>query len=36
MGHVLISAAHKSSGKTMVTTGLVRALALRGRNVATF
>jgi len=36
MGHILISAAHKSSGKTMVTTGLVRALALRGRNVATF
>lgn len=36
MGHVLISAAHKSSGKTMVTTGLVRAMTLRGRNVATF
>lgn len=36
MGHILISAAHKSSGKTMVTTGLVRALALRGRKVATF
>lgn len=36
MGHILISAAHKSSGKTMVTTGLVRALTLRGRRVATF
>ena len=36
MGHVLISAAHKSSGKTMVATGLVRALADRGRRVATF
>jgi len=36
MGHLLISAAHKSSGKTMVTTGLVRALTDRGRSVATF
>lgn len=36
MGHILISAAHKSSGKTMVTTGLTRALTLRGRRVATF
>jgi len=36
MGHILISAAHKSSGKTMVTTGLIRALTMRGRKVATF
>ena len=36
MGHVLLSAAHKSSGKTMIATGLVRALADRGRSVATF
>ncbi|MBF0250243.1 MAG: cobyrinate a,c-diamide synthase [Alphaproteobacteria bacterium] len=36
MAHILISAAHKSSGKTMVSTGLVRALKSRGRTVATF
>ncbi|MBL4614889.1 MAG: cobyrinate a,c-diamide synthase [Magnetovibrio sp.] len=36
MGHFLISAAHKSSGKTMVSTGLIRALSLRGRTVAAF
>ena len=36
MAHILISAAHKSSGKTMVTTGLVRALSARGKSVATF
>jgi len=36
MGHILISAAHKSSGKTMVTTGLTRALAMRGRTVQPF
>ena len=36
MGHILVSAAHKSSGKTMVATGLVRALAARGKTVATF
>ena len=36
MGHVLISAAHKSSGKTMVSTGLARALAMRGLNVQPF
>lgn len=31
-----IAAAHKSSGKTVVTTGLARALSGRGLNVATF
>ena len=36
MGHVYISAAHKSSGKTMVSTGLVRALCARGMNVQPF
>jgi len=36
MGHILISAAHKSSGKTVITTGLVRALTNRGRTVAPF
>ncbi len=32
----LISAAHKSSGKTVVSTGLAAALAARGRKIATF
>ncbi len=32
----LISAAHKSSGKTVVSTGLAAALTARGRKVATF
>ena len=32
----LISAAHKSSGKTVVSTGLAAALTARGRQVATF
>ncbi|MCR4378270.1 MAG: hydrogenobyrinic acid a,c-diamide synthase (glutamine-hydrolyzing) [Rhodospirillales bacterium] len=36
MGHVFISAAHKSSGKTMVATGLARAFAARGLNVQPF
>ena len=36
MGHVYISAAHKSSGKTMVSTGLVRAFAARGLDVQPF
>lgn len=36
MGHVYISAAHKSSGKTMVTTGLARAFAARGLAVQPF
>lgn len=36
MGHLLISAAHKSSGKTMVSTGLARALVMRGLNVQPF
>lgn len=36
MGHVLISAAHKSSGKTMVSTGLTRALSARGLKVQPF
>jgi cobyrinic acid a,c-diamide synthase len=32
----LIAAAHKSSGKTVVSTGLARALSARGLSVATF
>ena len=36
MGHIFISATHKSSGKTMVTTGLARALKLRGHKVQTY
>ncbi len=36
MSHVLISAAHKSSGKTMVTVGLCAALARRGVVVQPF
>ncbi|MBL4872058.1 MAG: cobyrinate a,c-diamide synthase [Rhodobacteraceae bacterium] len=32
----LIAAAHKSSGKTVITTGLSRALTMRGLNVQTF
>lgn len=36
MAHVLISAAHKSSGKTTVTLGLARALRDAGRIVQTF
>lgn len=36
MGQLLISAAHKSSGKTMVSTGLARALVMRGLNVQPF
>ena len=32
----LISAAHKSSGKTVVSTGLAAALTAQGRQVATF
>lgn len=32
----LIAAAHKSSGKTVVSTGLARALHDRGRSVASF
>lgn len=36
MGRILISAAHKSSGKTMVSTGLVRALGVRGLSVQPF
>ncbi|NQU56488.1 MAG: cobyrinate a,c-diamide synthase [Rhodospirillales bacterium] len=36
MAHVLISAAHKSSGKTTVTIGLAAALAGQGLNVQTF
>ena len=36
MAHVLISAAHKSSGKTMVSTGLARALNARGLSVQPF
>jgi len=36
MGHIYISAAHKSSGKTMITTGLARAFADRGVCVQPF
>ncbi len=36
MPRLLISAAHKSSGKTMVSLGLVRALRQRGRMVQPF
>lgn len=36
MAHVLISAAHKSSGKTTVSIGLAAALAGRGMAVQTF
>ncbi len=36
MSHVLLSAAHKSSGKTMVSTGLARAFAARGLKVQPF
>lgn len=32
----LIAAAHKSSGKTVISTGLAAALAARGLNVASF
>ncbi|MCP5367869.1 MAG: cobyrinate a,c-diamide synthase [Hyphomicrobiales bacterium] len=36
MGHVLISAAHKSSGKTTVTAGICAALHARGLSVQPF
>ncbi len=36
MAHLLISAAHKSSGKTMITAGLCRALSQRGSAVQPF
>jgi len=36
MAHLLISAAHKSSGKTTVTLGLAASLAQRGLTVQTF
>jgi cobyrinic acid a,c-diamide synthase len=36
MGHLLISAAHKSSGKTTVSLGLCAALARRGYRVQPF
>jgi cobyrinic acid a,c-diamide synthase len=36
MPHLLISAAHKSSGKTTVTVGLCAALAARGHQVQPF
>ncbi|MEJ2020109.1 MAG: AAA family ATPase, partial [Maritimibacter sp.] len=32
----MIAAAHKSSGKTIVSTGLAAALTARGQRVATF
>ncbi len=36
MGHLLISAAHKSSGKTTITVGLCAALRRRGLQVQAF
>jgi len=36
MGHLYISAAHKSSGKTMITTGLARAFVNKGVSVQPF
>lgn len=36
MSHILISAAHKSSGKTTITIGLAAALRRRGLKVQTF
>ena len=36
MGHLLISAAHKSSGKTTITLGLCAALRRRGLHVQAF
>jgi cobyrinic acid a,c-diamide synthase len=36
MARLLISAAHKSSGKTTISTGLCAALAARGRRVRPF
>ncbi|HKJ77442.1 MAG TPA: cobyrinate a,c-diamide synthase [Gammaproteobacteria bacterium] len=36
MGHLLVSAAHKSSGKTTVTLGLCAALRARGRAIQPF
>ncbi|MDJ0863493.1 MAG: cobyrinic acid a,c-diamide synthase, partial [Gammaproteobacteria bacterium] len=36
MAHLLISAAHKSSGKTTVTLGLCAALTARGMTVQPF
>ena len=36
MAHILIAAAHKSSGKTSVTAGLAGALRRRGLDVQTF
>jgi len=36
MSHLLISAAHKSSGKTTVTLGLCAALVARGLQVQPF
>ena len=35
-GRFLIAAAHKSSGKTVISTGLAAALAARGQQVQTF
>ena len=36
MAHLLISAAHKSSGKTTVSVGLAAALSMRGLRVQSF
>jgi len=36
MSHILISAAHKSSGKTTISIGLTAAFTLRGKNVQPF
>jgi len=36
MGHLYISAAHKSSGKTMIITGIAKAFSERGYSVQPF
>jgi len=36
MSHILISAAHKSSGKTTISIGLTAAITLRGKTVQPF
>ena len=36
MNHVLISAAHKSSGKTTISIGLCQALAARGQHIQAY
>jgi cobyrinic acid a,c-diamide synthase len=36
MGQILISAAHKSSGKTIISSGICAALVARGLRVQPF